>query len=257
MLRLQPGITYGPVLSRRLGRSLGVNLLPCAYKLCSFDCIYCQYGFTDVKTLSPAERHFPGAQEVIDVVRKTLVRLARSGRGVDSITFSGNGEPTLHPYFPRIAFEVRRLRDRFQPEAQLVILSNSSTVHVPHIREALALFDRPVMKLDAGDPETWERIDRPAPGVTLDDVIAGLKDVPNLTIQSALIDGPVSNVETRAFEAWLAALMEIQPRQVQIYSTERPTPDARVQQVWPYQLARIAAEITARTGLAVDDYSWT
>jgi wyosine [tRNA(Phe)-imidazoG37] synthetase (radical SAM superfamily) len=249
-------MTYGPVRSRRLGLSLGVNLSPCAYKLCSFDCIYCQYGFTDVKTLVPAERHFPGAQEVVSAVRKALVHQTWAGQEVDCITFAGNGEPTLHPYFPRIAFDVRRLRDRFQPDAQLVILSNSSTVHLPHVREALARFDRPVMKLDAGDPETWTCINRPAPSVSLDDVIAGLKGMPGLTVQSMLLDGPVSNVEAHAFEAWLAALTEVGAQQVQIYSAERPTPDGQVQQVWPYQLARIAEEITTRTGILVDDYSY-
>ncbi len=256
MLRLQSGVTYGPVRSRRLGLSLGVNLSPCAYKLCSFDCIYCQYGFTDVKTLVPAERHFPGAQEVVNAVRKALVHQTWAGQEVDCITFAGNGEPTLHPYFPRIAFDVRRLRDRFQPDAQLVILSNSSTVHLMHIREALACFDRSIMKLDAGNPETWSRINRPAPGVTLDDIIAGLKQIPNLTVQSMLLDGPVSNVESHAFETWLVALVEVQAQQVQIYSTERPTPDEQVQQVWPYQLARIAEEIKTRTGILVDDYSY-
>ena len=253
VLRLQSGIIYGPIHSRRLGRSLGINLLPTDHKLCSFDCVYCHYGRTRPQSLLSevsASHHLPDAARVLDAVAEAL----RTYPDVDYVTFSGNGEPTLHPDFPAIVTGVRRLRDELGPGLKLAILSNSSTVHLPHIREALALFDAPMMKLDAGDPATLAHVNRPAPAVRLEHIVAGLKDVPGLIVQSVLIEGRVSNARGEAFEAWLAALAEIAPLQVQIYSTDRPVADAGVERVPPVTLQRVAGEIEERTGLPVVAY---
>ena len=250
VLQLQSGIIYGPIDSRRLGRSLGINLLPTDHKLCSFDCVYCHYGRTNVKTLSPEESHFPSVEQVLSAVGEAL----RTYPDVDYLTFSGNGEPTLHPHFTTIASAVRRLRDEIRPGVKLAILSNSTTVHFPHIREALSLFDAPIMKLDAGDARTLARINRPASAVRLEHIIEGLKEIPGLIIQSVLLDGKATNVRSEPFEAWLSALAEIRPTQVQIYSTDRPVPEARVERVPPSVLQRIAREIETRTGLQVHAY---
>jgi wyosine [tRNA(Phe)-imidazoG37] synthetase (radical SAM superfamily) len=250
LLALQPGIIYGPVLSRRLGRSLGINLLPADRKLCSFDCVYCHYGRTEIKTLSPEERYFPGVEQVLEAVEQAL----RVYPEVDYITFSGNGEPTLHPQFPAIVSAVRRLRDELRPAARLAILSNSTTVHRPQVREALSTFDAPIMKLDAGDPATLASINCPAAAVQLEHIVEGLKGIPGLIVQSVLVDGKVTNARGAALEAWLAALAEIGPAQVQIYSTDRPVPEAGVERVLPFVLRRIAEEATQRTGLQVNAY---
>ncbi len=250
VLPLKPGIIYGPVNSRRLGRSLGINLLPNDHKPCSFDCIYCHYGYTDVKTLSPAEKYFPSVERVLDAVEEAL----RTYPDVDYITFSGNGEPTLHPHFPAIVSAICRLRDALRPGVKLAILSNSTTAHLAHIRETLTVFDAPIMKLDAGDPRTLASINHPAPTVELEHIIAGLKEVPGLIVQSALIDGKVTNIKGKPFESWLSALAEIRPIQVQIYSTDRPVPQAGVERVPPATLQHIAGEIERRAGLQVDAY---
>jgi wyosine [tRNA(Phe)-imidazoG37] synthetase (radical SAM superfamily) len=250
MLQLQTGIIYGPIHSRRLGRSLGINLLPTDRKLCSFDCVYCHYGRTAVRTLSPAEGLFPSVEQVLAAVEEAL----RTVPDVDYLTFSGNGEPTLHPRFPAIVSAVRQLRDELRPGVKLAILSNSTTVHLPHVRETLRLFDAPIMKLDAGDPATLARVNRPDPAVKLERIVAGLKGIPGLVVQSVLVDGAVTNVRGEPFEAWLAALSEIGPARVQIYSTDRPVPDAGVEWVPPATLRRIAGEIENRTGLPVDAY---
>jgi wyosine [tRNA(Phe)-imidazoG37] synthetase (radical SAM superfamily) len=250
VLQLQANIIYGPINSRRLGRSLGINLLPTDYKLCSFDCVYCHYGRTDVKTLLPAEKHFPSVEQVLDAVAGAL----RTYADVDYITFSGNGEPTLHPHFPTIASAVCRLRDELRPGVKLAILSNSTTVHLPHIREALTVFDAPIMKLDAGDPRTLACINRPASAVKLEHIVEGLKEIPGLIIQSVLVDGKVANIKGEPFEAWLSALSEIRPTQVQIYSTDRPVPEAGVERVPPSALQGIAGEVGRRTGLQVNAY---
>jgi wyosine [tRNA(Phe)-imidazoG37] synthetase (radical SAM superfamily) len=233
-----------------LGRSLGINLLPTDHKLCSFDCVYCHYGRTDVKAFSPEESLFPSVEQVLNAVKEA----PRTYPKVDYITFSGNGEPTLHPHFPTIASGVRRLRDELRPDAKLAILSNSTTVHLPHIREILILFDAPIMKLDAGDHRTLARINRPASTVELGKIIEGLKEIPGLIIQSVLVDGKVSNVKGEPFEAWLAALAEIRPTQIQIYSTDRPVPEAGVERVPPTTLQRIAGEVERRTGIQVNAY---
>jgi wyosine [tRNA(Phe)-imidazoG37] synthetase (radical SAM superfamily) len=250
-LWLQQGVTYGPVLSRRLGRSLGVNLLPDDYKLCSFDCVYCQYGRTEVKALFPEAHRFRDEEWVLRAVE---IGLLMHGPDIDTITFSGNGEPTLHPDFPAVVSGVRDLRDRLCPDVRLTIFSNSTTVHLPHIREPLALFDAPIMKLDAGDPATLARINRPDPAVKLEQIVEGLKRIPNLITQSVLIDGPVTNVKGPAFEAWLAALSEIRPTRAQIYSTDRPTAEASVKRVRPTELERIARAVERHTGIQVDAY---
>jgi wyosine [tRNA(Phe)-imidazoG37] synthetase (radical SAM superfamily) len=250
LLPLQAGIIYGPVNSRRLGRSLGINLLPTSCKLCSFDCVYCHYGRTQLKTLSPEPSRFPALQEVLHAVQKAL----QTYQDVDYLTFSGNGEATLHPHFPLIASGVRRLRDELRPEVKLAILSNSSTLHLSYIRAALAGFDAPIMKLDAGDPGTFARLNRPVPAVKLERILEGLESVPGLIIQSVLVDGAVSNVQGEVFEAWLAALADAGPTRVQIYSTDRPVPEAGVERVPPSTLQRLAGEIKERTGLRVDAY---
>jgi wyosine [tRNA(Phe)-imidazoG37] synthetase (radical SAM superfamily) len=250
VLELQKGILYGPIDSRRLGRSLGINLLPSDTKLCSFDCAYCQYGRTGVKTLSPERKDLPSLEQVLDAVEKGL----QAHANIDTLTFSGNGEPTLHPDFPAIVSGVRRLRDELRPDVKLAILSNSTAAHLPHVRDALELFDAPIMKLDAGDARTLDAINRPAAGVKLEHIVEGLKGIPGLVIQSVLVDGRVSNARGKAFDTWLAALSEIRPAQVQIYSTDRPVPDAGVEQVDPATLQRIAAEIEQRTGVPAKAY---
>jgi wyosine [tRNA(Phe)-imidazoG37] synthetase (radical SAM superfamily) len=247
---LQKGIIYGPVASRRLGRSLGVNLLPANCKLCSFDCIYCHYGRTPDKSLHPDENAFPSMEEVL-----TAVEMALQGElDFDYLTFSGNGEPTLHPNFAEIVFEVRILRDRLRPQVKLAVLSNSSTAHRLIVREALALIDVPIMKLDAGDEHTLTAVNRPAAGVSMEQILAGLKGLPELVIQSVFIDGKVSNVWGASYEAWLSALADLNPLQVQIYSIDRPVPEAGVENVKPLMLQRIAREIEGLTGIPVQAY---
>lgn len=250
VLPLQPGILYGPVRSRRLGRSLGINLLPGGCKVCSFDCVYCHYGRTGVKTTAPEERELPAVDQVLRAVREAV----RARRDLDYLTFSGNGEPTLHPRFPEIVAGVRRIRDEEGSSARLAILSNSSTAHLPAVREALGLLDVPIMKLDAGDPRTLARVNRPAAGVGLPRILEGLRRVPGLVVQSVMLRGKASNVEAPAFEAWLAAIADLRPGRVQLYSTDRPVAEAGVERVPPADLQRMAAQVTQRTGVPAQAY---
>ena len=159
-------------------------------------------------------------------------------------------------YSTIIVAETHRLRDALAPNVKLALFSNATTAHLPHIQESLRAFDSPILKLDAGDPATLARINRPAPGVTLDTILTGLQATPNLIVQSVLIDGDVSNSKGEAFEAWVAALDAIRPANVQIYSTDYPVPDADVERVLPYVLKRIAAKVAERTGLHIEAFWW-
>lgn len=250
-LPLERGIIYGPILSRRLGRSLGVNLLPTHAKLCSFDCLYCHYGRTSIHTLEPASHLFPHSEQVIRAVERFL----RTGHPIDTITFSGNGEPTLHPAFTAIAREIRRLRDRYAPHAQLALFSNATTLVRPEIRAALSLFDLPMLKLDAADPETFSRLNRPAEGVHLEAILEALRAIPDPMLQCVWVDGVVSNVRDTALRAWCEAIRRIRPRLVQVYSTDYPVAVAGVERVPPYRLRALAEEIAAETGVEIRPYA--
>lgn len=247
---LQPAIIYGPINSRRLGKSLGINLLPARRKVCSFDCVYCQYGDTRELLLSPMRSTLPTPSEVFSAVEAAL----KKPRTIDYLTFSGNGEPTIHPDFPEIVRGVQEIKSKLRPESKLAILSNSSRVDDPEIAAALRLMDAPMMKLDAGDEATFQSINRPAGGLTLEIIIAGLGRLPTLMIQSALIDGEVSNVRGSAYEAWVAVLTELRPQKVHLYSAERPTAESGIKCVRPERLEQIAKELRDEVGLDVQAF---
>ncbi len=248
-LPLETGIIYGPLFSRRLGLSLGVNVLPVAYKVCSFDCIYCHYGLTDRKT-TPRDDDFPAPERVYLAVEQAL----RSSKRFDTLTFSGNGEPTLHPRFTDIVTQVRQMRDRLRPEVALSLYSNASTVVQPQIREVLRYFDNPILKLDVGDQQTFEKINRPLQDIKLEDIIAGLKTVLYLIIQTLLMSGPINNSQTKTIQTWQEVLADIRPAKVQLYSCDYPVPVRGVARVLPYVLKRIASETEMRTGVSVVPY---
>lgn len=254
-LPLETTIVYGPIVSRRLGRSLGLNLLPIHAKVCSFDCVYCHYGDTDVKVSRPVQGDgqdlgFPNPGDVAKAVERAL----RTCGAVDSLTFSGNGEPTLYPYFAEIAFEVRRLRDRYCPGARIALFSNATTLMHPGVQAALQHIDRPILKLDAGDAMTLTQVNRPAAGVNFAGVVEALHGIRDLTLQTVLFDGPVTNASGDAFEAWLRTVTELKPTQIQIYSTDYPVPDATIQRVPAFRLRELAGIARHRTGAQVQAY---
>lgn len=249
-IKLQSKIIYGPILSRRLGRSLGINLLPSKIKTCSFDCIYCQYGRTTEWTLGPDRTNLPIPADVFEAIEKAL----KKPRSMDYLTFSGNGEPTIHPDFPELVKGARQLLDKYRPEVKLALLSNSTMVPKPAIREAIRIIDAPMMKLDAGDEETFQAINQPVEGLHLENVIKGLREIPQLMIQSVLVDGKVSNVKGSSYLAWKNALAELRPQTIHIYSTERPTMSGDVQRVSPKRLSEIARELREELSLNAEAF---
>jgi wyosine [tRNA(Phe)-imidazoG37] synthetase (radical SAM superfamily) len=228
---LWDGIINGPVRSRRLGVSLGLNLIPLHSKLCTFDCPYCECGFNTPK--APHSR-WPSPDLVADALRKTLAHL---GEAPDWITFAGNGEPTMHPRFPVVVQRVLEVRDRNAPGVKVAVMSNGLSAGKPAVRESLNHVDARLMKLDPGPT-------RLVNGVAYDRnrLIEDLRALVDVTVQALVVEGPdFSGASEPAVAEWLIALARLQPKAVQVYSIARPPADARVKPVARAQLEAIAA----------------
>jgi wyosine [tRNA(Phe)-imidazoG37] synthetase (radical SAM superfamily) len=250
VLKLQQGVIYGPINSRRLGRSLGINLLPTDKKVCSFDCIYCHYGRTKIKTLDPTDMEFPSKDKILSAIEGTL----RKFRNFDYITFSGNGEPTLHPQFTSIVDETIPLRDKYCLDKPIAILSNSSTLYKKEIRDVIEKLDVRILKLDAGCEDTFQKINKPYDGVVLNDIIGGIKALNKPMVQCVMIDGKVQNVNGEPFDNLIDAFSEVKPREIQIYSTDRPVPVKGVKKIPRNKLVNLAMDIKERTEIHVTSY---
>lgn len=235
---LQTGIVYGPLHSRRLGRSLGVNLAPGGCKACNFNCSYCQYGWTRF----PNTRDWPRPADVIDAVDRALA----GAPDVDHITVAGNGEPTLHPGFGPIAEGLFHVRARRAPKAKLALLSNGSTLNRLDVVYSLSKFDVRSMKLDAGDATTFRLMN--ASGLSLGRLIADLRSIGNLTLQSMFVqdaEGVIDNTTPRAVDAWLEAIERVRPQSVDVYTIARSTARASLRRVPIDTLEAIARRVTA------------
>jgi wyosine [tRNA(Phe)-imidazoG37] synthetase (radical SAM superfamily) len=254
-LSLQRGIVYGPVPSRRLGYSLGINLLPTDYKLCSFNCIYCQYGWTRKAGCIPRKLdNLPSVGEVANEVEKFLAGRSPDEAAIDSITICGNGEPTLYPDLTGVIAALSELRDRYQPGARVSILSNSSTVGSPSVRAALELLDLKIMKFDAGSEEMFRRLNHPAAPVYMGEIVAGLKQLKNIYLQSLFVRGRVTNADPDSISLWIEKVREIHPLGVQVYTLDREPADRRIERVSQATLQWIADEVRWRAGLDAEVY---
>jgi len=253
VLNLQTGIIYGPVDSRRLGRSLGLNLSPTAYKVCSFNCVYCHYGWTKHLTsdLSSYIKDLPTPRAVEEALERSLKSLDPPPQ---YITFSGNGEPTLHPDFEEIVDRVVAVRDRLGVEAKVAALSNSTGLASPAVLRGLARLDVPIMKLDAGTDEVLERINRPAADVTVDAVVDGLKELSDITMQSMFVEGTVSNTGDEDVAAWIDRVEVVAPREIQVYSLENAPAMSTLKGVPAVKLEEIVRRVKDRTGIKAEIY---
>lgn len=238
-------IVFGPVHSRRLGVSLGINLLPPDGKICSFDCIYCECGLNEQRR---TRTKLPGRQEVKEALEQKLAAMQADGTAPDVITFAGNGEPTLHPEFAGIIDDTIALRDRFFPSARIAVLSNATQIGREDVFRALLRVDDNILKLDSVLDDRIVQLDRPrTPGFSFDRLLAGLKRFEGkLIIQTMFLKGvaggrPVDNMSEPEIAGWLAALKEIRPQQVMIYTIDRETPVRGLRKASPEELEAIAA----------------
>lgn len=221
LLPLHDGTVYGPVRSRRLGRSLGVNVFPAGRKICNFNCLYCQYGWTREDERSVRREEWPAPSAIAADVRDVLREKPGDG-SIDRITLAGNGEPTLHPAICEVVERLRAVRDEVAPSTRLALLSNAGTLNRPTVLSALRRLDDLYMKLDAAHPDVFRRLngagdDRLPP-------FAILRTLPHVTIQALFTRDPdrrVDNTAPEALEMWLGALRVIRPAAVHIYTIDR------------------------------------
>ena len=243
MTVIYPSPIFGPVHSRRLGVSLGINLLPADGKICTFDCIYCECGFNaDRRSKQP----LPTREEVRTALEARLQDMLQNGPAPDVLTFAGNGEPTAHPRFPEIITDTLALRDRYFPNAKVSVLTNSTFIHKPAVFEALNKVDNNILKLDTVDEAYIRELDRPTGSYSVNKIIEGMKAFKgNCIIQAMFLKGSyagknMDNTSDKYVLPWLEAVKEIAPRQVMIYTIDRETPGQDLRKATHEELDRIA-----------------
>lgn len=221
-------IVFGPVSSRRLGVSLGINLLPVTRKVCSFNCIYCECGWTPGKP--DKKEALPSREAVYEALRKKLSEMKGQGQAPDVITYAGNGEPTLHPDFASIIDDSVALRDEFFPEAKVSVLSNGSMLRRKSVRDALKKVDMNILKFDSALPGTVAQLNQPHVTVDIERFEKHVKDFEGrFIIQTLFVRGEcdgrkVDNTTPLEVSAWLNTLNRLRPQQVMIYTIHRDTP---------------------------------
>lgn len=249
MTSLYDNIIFGPVRSRRLGLSLGVNLLPVESKLCNFDCIYCECGWNEDHV---GRRRFNSREDVRDMLRDTLQVMVAKGELPDVITFAGNGEPTMHPDFEPIIEDTIALRDQICPQAKVSVLSNATQIHREDVRRALLRVDNNILKLDSAFDSTVQLINKPQGSYSVERTVELMKLFEGkMILQTMFLRGEylskrVDNTTAEEVDAWLDIVAQIKPRQVMIYSLDRDTPCQTLEKVGREELLQIAAKLQAR-----------
>ncbi|HSW67504.1 MAG TPA: radical SAM protein [Bacteroidales bacterium] len=242
-------IVFGPVRSRRFGVSLGINLLPFNSKLCSFNCVYCECGNT---TATPTGSNQPLARrsEIIQAVEQRFSQLRVLQRIPDSITFAGNGEPTLHPEFPAIIFDVIRIRNLYLPESRITVLSNATFGNNSEIIDALMQVDNNVMKLDAGYNNVMQAINRPLLPCSVESIVEtmlklnGMLKVQSLFLRATINHSRIDNTANHHVDEWLHQLKKIRPRSVMIYPVDRATAENGIEKISSKELEQIAQKVS-------------
>ena len=238
-------IAYGPIHSRRLGTSLGMELMPLAHKLCTFNCVYCECGWN-----TPVSHpKLPTREEV----KMALEARLKEGLDLDVITFSGNGEPTLHPDFLGIIEDTCALRDQYCPKAKVSVLSNSTQLGRPDVVQALRLCDNRILKLDSATDEMMRRIDLPVnEHLTVKQIIEWLAQFNgDFTLQTCFLRGEhagqrIDNTTPEELEAWYKAVETLHPKQIMIYVIDRKTPEENLTKISREEMETIAAPLRAK-----------
>ncbi len=246
-------IIFGPVQSRRLGVSLGINLLPNDSKLCNFNCIYCECGWTEVKNRSG--KTFHSRNEVKANLNDSLIHLKEQKISLDTITFAGNGEPTMHPEFAKIIDDTIEARNKYFPNTKIAVLTNATMLNRKHVVDALRKVDLKILKLDAGTEELFQKINQPPSRRSLSWIVDHLQHFDkNLIVQSMFLKGShkgvfIDNTTDENVNAWLKLLEIIKPQQVMLYSIDRATAEKGLEKIPEEKLFEIAAKVN-RLGIA-------
>lgn len=247
MTILYDNIIFGPIHSRRLGLSLGINLLPLECKLCSFNCIYCECGWT----LGGPKPKFHDKEAVLAMLEQRLSAMVAEGTPPDVLTFAGNGEPTMHPHFEEIVQGVVSLRNRLCPNAKVSVLTNATMLHKESVCRALRMVDNPILKLDSAFDHTVQLIDKPLGHYSVAEVVGRMKSFEGRCIvQTMFLRGEfegevIDNTTEEEVAAWLKLIEEIGPRSVMVYTIDRDTPAPNLQKVPVEELRAIAERVRA------------
>lgn len=246
-------IIFGPVKSRRLGASLGINLLPISGKFCNFNCIYCECGWSGE---SGQGTKLPSREDIRSHLEKKLIEIRKEGAPLDKITFAGNGEPTIHPEFIGIIADTIAIRDRIVPGVKIAVLSNASRLDKPEIFAALGQIDMNILKLDSAFERTVKLINHPPAGYSVDRVIDGMIRyngrfiLQTLFLRGAFEGEQVNNSSEEEVSAWLEVVKRVRPEMVMIYTIARDTPIDTIQKIDPEILDKIAGKVK-RLGIPV------
>ncbi len=250
-------VIFGPVKSRRLGVSLGINLLPTNYKYCTYNCIYCECGWN--KKHEAGHLPLPKREEISKLLKQKLEELKNDGIKPENITFAGNGEPTIHPDFSAIIDDTIAIRDQYVPEAATTVLSNASLSHKTHIYEALLKVDNNILKLDAGSNTQFHRINLPNSNTTIENLVDHLCSYKgNLIVQTLFLKGThkgeiIDNTSDEEVNLWLGHLKKIKPKMVMIYPIDRETPAQDLYKIPNEKLMEIAARVN-KLGIETEVY---
>lgn len=242
---------FGPIKSRRLGISLGINLLPDDGKICTFDCLYCECG---LNAANRSRKPLPTREEVATALENKLKEMKQENVTPDVLTFAGNGEPTIHPHFPEIIADTIALRDRYCPDAKVSVLTNATLITRERVFEALKLVDNNILKLDTVNPEYIKTIDRPTAAYDLAAIIDKMKAFNGrAVIQTMFMKGSangidVNNTGDEYVLPWIKTVKEIAPREVMIYTIDRETPTEGLLKASHEELDRIV-EMLRKEGL--------
>jgi wyosine [tRNA(Phe)-imidazoG37] synthetase (radical SAM superfamily) len=242
-------IIFGPVKSRRLGVSLGINLLPLDYKYCNFDCIYCECGRTYKNQFKGNKFH--SRQEVKEKLEQMLIVMKSNDNATDVITFAGNGEPTTHPDFDLIIDDTVALRNTYFPKAKIAVLSNATMIQNKKVFNALHKIENNILKLDSALDATVKLINNPPKNFKVKKLTENLMTFNgNLIIQTMFVTGTyneinIDNTSDEEIKAWLELLKEIKPREVMVYTIDRDTPSPGLRKVTPEKLYEIAEKVKA------------
>ncbi len=240
-------IVFGPVTSRRLGASLGINLLPEGRKICNFNCIYCECGWSDPDEVKQST--FPSRQEIADSLGTRLHEMKANDEALDTITFAGNGEPTLHPDFPGIIEDTVALRNALFPKVEIAVLSNATRLGDPLIREAIRQVEQRILKIDSAYTETVSSLNQPKGVYDLDSTIEQLKTFKGeFTLQTLFVRGSykgrlIDNSDPESIRDWLKIVAKLKPQAVMVYTIARDTPIETLHKVSPEKLDAIANEV--------------
>lgn len=241
-------IIFGPIRSRRLGNSLGINVMPTHKKYCNFNCIYCECGWNELEYGISIKLHT--CEEIKTELEKYLKQAKANDEQIDSITFAGNGEPTIHPEFPQIVDAVIHLRSQYMPDAKITVLTNATRLDKKEIFDALQKVDNPILKLDAGSEAMFHAINQSAKGVDFKTILNKLEEFGGKAIiQTLFLRGTtekgilIDNTSDKELALWLEHIKQIKPRYIMLYPIDRETPEKKLEKLSKEELENIAEQV--------------